>query len=145
MWVDIQLVCKYKLDKQIAAQSRAFFHGLSDIIDPKCELLGTGKRNRAEGPCSGLRMFDQQELRQLIGGEETLIDLDDLREHTVVSGFPNDDTIRMFWKVRRVAGLEILCLRVADAVVWTQVVKNFDQEERRALLRFVTSCSRPPL
>jgi ubiquitin-protein ligase E3 C len=33
----IQLVCKYKLDKQIAAQSRAFFAGLSDIIDQKCE------------------------------------------------------------------------------------------------------------
>lgn len=32
----IQLVCKYKLDKQIAAQSRAFFTGLSDIIDQKC-------------------------------------------------------------------------------------------------------------
>ena len=45
-------------------------------------------------------MFDQQELRQLIGGEETMIDLDDLREHTVVSGFPNDNTIRLFWKVR---------------------------------------------
>jgi ubiquitin-protein ligase E3 C len=35
--VDIQLVCKYKLDKQIAQQSRAFFNGLSDIIDPKCK------------------------------------------------------------------------------------------------------------
>jgi hypothetical protein len=33
----IQLVCKYKLDKQIAGQSRAFFNGLSDLIDPKCE------------------------------------------------------------------------------------------------------------
>jgi len=32
----IQLMCKYKLDKQIAAQSRAFFHGLSDLIDSKC-------------------------------------------------------------------------------------------------------------
>ena len=41
----IQLVCRYKLDKQIAAQSRAFFSGLSDIIDSKW-----------------LRMFDQQEL-----------------------------------------------------------------------------------
>jgi len=35
----IQLVCKYKLDKQIAAQSRAFFHGLSDLIDSKCMSL----------------------------------------------------------------------------------------------------------
>jgi len=27
---------------------------------------------------------------------------------------------------------------------WT-VVESFDQDQRRALLRFVTSCSRPPL
>ena len=33
----IQLVCKYKLDKQIAEQSRAFFRGLSDLIDSKCK------------------------------------------------------------------------------------------------------------
>ena len=103
---DIQLVCRYKLDKQIAAQSRAFSDGLSDIIDSKW-----------------LRMFDQQELRQLIGGEETLIDLDDLRAHVHVTGFPNDVTMKLFWRV----------------------VKRFTQEERRALLRFVTSCSRPPL
>lgn len=68
-------------------------------------------------------MFDQHELQQLIGGEETLIDIDDLRAHAVVSGFPSDNTIRLFWKV----------------------VKGFNQEQRRALLRFVTSCSRPPL
>nr|XP_018265401.1 ubiquitin-protein ligase E3 C [Kwoniella dejecticola CBS 10117]OBR87559.1 ubiquitin-protein ligase E3 C [Kwoniella dejecticola CBS 10117] len=102
----IQLVCKYKLDRQIYAQSRAFFNGLSDLIDPKW-----------------LRMFDQQELQQLIGGEETLIDIDDLRAHCHVDGFPNDITPRLFWKV----------------------VKGFSHEERRALLRFVTSCSRPPL
>ncbi|KAK8847462.1 hypothetical protein IAR55_005320 [Kwoniella newhampshirensis] len=102
----IQLVCKYKLDKQIAAQSRAFFNGLSDLVDAKW-----------------LRMFDQQELQQLIGGEETPIDIDDLRAHCDVNGFPNDVTPRLFWKV----------------------VKGFSQEERRALLRFVTSCSRPPL
>ena len=103
---DIQLVCRHKLDRQIAAQSRAFFSGLSEIIDSKW-----------------LRMFDQRELRQLIGGEETLIDLDDLRANCETSGFRTDDTMRMFWKV----------------------VKGFNQEERRALLRFVTSCSRPPL
>ncbi|WRT64716.1 uncharacterized protein IL334_001650 [Kwoniella shivajii] len=102
----IQLVCKYKLDRQIAAQSKAFFNGLSELIDAKW-----------------LRMFDQQELQQLIGGEETIIDIDDLRAHCSVDGFPNDITPRLFWKV----------------------VKGFSHEQRRALLRFVTSCSRPPL
>jgi len=104
--IDIQLVCRHKLDRQIAAQSRAFFSGLSDIIDSKW-----------------LRMFDQRELRQLIGGEETIIDLDDLRANCEVSGFKKDDTMRMFWRV----------------------VQSFDQVQRRALLSFTTSCSRPPL
>ncbi|WVQ98113.1 hypothetical protein IAU59_005235 [Kwoniella sp. CBS 9459] len=102
----IQLVCRYKLDKQIAAQSKAFFNGLSDLIDAKW-----------------LRMFDQQELQQLIGGEEAPIDIDDLRAHCSMDGFPDDTTPRLFW----------------------HVVKRFSQEEKRALLRFVTSCSRPPL
>ncbi|WVF69744.1 hypothetical protein IAT40_004523 [Kwoniella sp. CBS 6097] len=102
----IQLVCKYKLDKQIAAQSKAFFNGLSDLIDAKW-----------------LRMFDQQELQQLIGGEEAPIDIDDLRDHCSVDGFPNDTTPRLFW----------------------QVVKGLSHEQKKALLRFVTSCSRPPL
>ncbi|TYJ56005.1 hypothetical protein B9479_003247 [Cryptococcus floricola] len=102
----IQLVCKYKLDKQIAAQSKAFFLGLSDLIDAKW-----------------LRMFDQQELQQLIGGEETPIDLKDLRAHCHVDGFPNDTTPTLFWKV----------------------VGSFTEEQKRDLLRFVTSCSRPPL
>ncbi|WVQ75926.1 hypothetical protein IAR50_005561 [Cryptococcus sp. DSM 104548] len=102
----IQLVCKYKLDKQIAAQSKAFFLGLSDLIDSKW-----------------LRLFDQQELQQLIGGEETPIDLKDLRAHCHVDGFPNDTTPALFWKV----------------------VEKFTEEQKRDLLRFVTSCSRPPL
>ncbi|OCF32551.1 ubiquitin-protein ligase E3 C [Kwoniella heveanensis BCC8398] len=102
----IQLVCRYKLDKQIAAQSRAFFNGLSDLIDAKW-----------------LRMFDQQELQQLIGGEEAPIDIDDLRAHCSIDGFPDDTTPRLFW----------------------HVVKGFSQEQKKALLRFVTSCSRPPL
>lgn len=84
-------------------------------------------------------MFDQQELQQLIGGGETLIDLDDLRAHAVVSGFPTDDTIRLFWEVS--TGHP----RLKSYSSCEQVVKSFDQEQRRALLRFVTSCSRPPL
>lgn len=71
----------------------------------------------------GLRMFDQAELAQLIGGENTSIDMDDLREHSVVTGYPNDKTIKAFWAV----------------------VKAFKPEEKRALVKFVTSCARPPL
>ncbi|KAI0669125.1 HECT-domain-containing protein [Trametes maxima] len=72
-----------------------------------------------------LRMFNQQELQILLGGVDTPIDLDDLRAHTQYGGLYNDheDTIEIFWSV----------------------VKTFNQDERRKLLRFVTSCSRPPL
>lgn len=68
-------------------------------------------------------MFDPKELQELIGGEEKPIDVDDLRAHTTESGFINGDTTRLFWKV----------------------VKEFDQDQRRALVQFVTSCGRPPL
>ncbi|KAH7921617.1 HECT-domain-containing protein [Leucogyrophana mollusca] len=72
-----------------------------------------------------LRMFNQQELQILLGGVNAPIDLDDLREHTNYGGlYDNDEpTIQAFWKV----------------------IATFDQEQRRAFLRFVTSCSRPPL
>ncbi|KAG9127108.1 hypothetical protein FRC07_000668 [Ceratobasidium sp. 392] len=72
-----------------------------------------------------LRMFNQKELQMLIGGTPDPIDLDDLRENVVYGGLYDEshEVIRMFWKV----------------------VKDFNQDERRALLRFVTSCSRPPL
>ncbi|KZT24637.1 HECT-domain-containing protein [Neolentinus lepideus HHB14362 ss-1] len=72
-----------------------------------------------------LRMFNQQELQILLGGVDTPIDFDDLRKHTNYGGLYDDDheTIVMFWNV----------------------VNTFNQDQRRALLRFVTSCSRPPL
>lgn len=72
-----------------------------------------------------LRMFNQQELQILLGGVNSPIDLGDLRQHTQYGGLYNDQdpTIRAFWKV----------------------MESFDQEQKRAFLRFVTSCSRPPL
>ncbi|KAJ7830890.1 HECT-domain-containing protein [Mycena olivaceomarginata] len=72
-----------------------------------------------------LKMFNQQELQILIGGTDSPVDLDDLQGNTQYGGIfdSNHATIISFWRV----------------------VHSFDQEQRRALLRFVTSCSRPPL
>ncbi|KAI0295669.1 hypothetical protein B0F90DRAFT_1811438 [Multifurca ochricompacta] len=72
-----------------------------------------------------LRMFNQQELQVLLGGVNTPIDLEDLRRNTNYGGLYDDQepTIVAFWKV----------------------VESFDPEQRRALLRFVTSVGRPPL
>jgi len=102
----IQLVCDYKLNRQIAPQCEAFFNGLSDIIDPKW-----------------LRMFDQQELQTLVGGTESPIDVDDLQRNTAMPDGEDDLTYRLFWKV----------------------VGTFTQDQLKALLKFVTSCARPPL
>ncbi|KAG1720932.1 HECT-domain-containing protein [Suillus lakei] len=72
-----------------------------------------------------LRMFNQQELQILLGGVNAPVDVQDLRAHTQYGGlYDNDEpTIQTFWKV----------------------MEDFDQEQRRLFLRFVTSCSRPPL
>ncbi len=70
-------------------------------------------------------MFNPQEIQILMGGVDTLIDLKDLRANTKYGGLYDDQApgIQMFWSV----------------------IETFNQEERRALLRFATSCSRPPL
>lgn len=103
----IQLMCQYKLGRQFAAQSRAFFSGLAEMIDPRW-----------------LRMFDQAELAQLLGGEHADIDLADLKRHTHFSGFAADSsTPTAFWRV----------------------LESLNQEQRGKLVKFVTSCARPPL
>ncbi|KAL0961250.1 hypothetical protein HGRIS_006212 [Hohenbuehelia grisea] len=104
----ITLVADFRLTKQIKLQSEAFFEGLSDMVDPKW-----------------LRMFNQHEVQILLGGVNSPIDVDDLRNNAQYGGLydPNHPTIVAFWNV----------------------VETFDHEQRRALLRFVTSCSRPPL
>ncbi|XP_077347271.1 ubiquitin-protein ligase E3C [Lithobates pipiens] len=72
-----------------------------------------------------LRMFDQQEIQVLISGAQVPICLDDLKAFTNYSGGYSADhpVIKIFWRV----------------------VENFTDEEKRKLLKFVTSCSRPPL
>ncbi|XP_063395378.1 ubiquitin-protein ligase E3C [Cydia fagiglandana] len=72
-----------------------------------------------------LRMFSCRELQLLISGAEVPIDLDDLRAHTQYAGgfSATHPTVQWFWKV----------------------VENFADAQRRQLLKFVTSCSRPPL
>ncbi|XP_016016446.2 ubiquitin-protein ligase E3C isoform X5 [Rousettus aegyptiacus] len=72
-----------------------------------------------------LRMFDQQEIQVLISGAQVPISLEDLRSFTNYSGGYSADhpVIKVFWRV----------------------VEGFTDEEKRKLLKFVTSCSRPPL
>ncbi|XP_013176947.1 PREDICTED: ubiquitin-protein ligase E3C [Papilio xuthus] len=72
-----------------------------------------------------LRMFSCRELQLLISGAEVPIDLDDLKRNTHYAGGFSEThpTVQAFWKV----------------------VEGFTDSQRRQLLKFVTSCSRPPL
>lgn len=72
-----------------------------------------------------LRMFSYRELQTLISGAEHEINVDDLARCTKYgNGFDEDHpTIQIFWKV----------------------VRSLTEPQKRCLLKFVTSCSRPPL
>ncbi|KAJ1909864.1 ubiquitin-protein ligase (E3) [Tieghemiomyces parasiticus] len=76
-------------------------------------------------PATWLRLFGPHELQTLISGAAVPIDLVDLQAHTVYAGDYTADhpVIQSFWRVLR----------------------SFDETDKQRLLRFVTSCSRPPL
>ena len=82
----------------------------------------------------------------LLGGVNTPIDIEDLKRHTNYGGLFNDQepTIRAFWKVRQSRAYVLFMLQIFIGF-FSQVVEGFDGEQRRALLRFVTSVGRPPL
>ena len=77
-----------------------------------------------------LSMFNQSELQRLIGGDSSEIDVSDLRANTTYSGLyvVGDDeeehpTIKIFW----------------------DVLRNMDDQDRKKVLKFVTSTPRAPL
>ena len=92
------------------------------------------------------RMFNQQELQILLGGVNSPIDLDDLRAHTQYGGLYSDQepTIQVFWRVS-INSTIAAYVNLLTETNGLQVVNSFNHEQRRALLRFATSCSRPPL
>lgn len=72
-----------------------------------------------------LQMFNNKELQVLISGAQIPVDVRDLKLHTNYTGgyTPDHPTIVSFWKI----------------------VDEFSDQQRSQLLKFVTSCSRPPL
>jgi ubiquitin-protein ligase E3 C len=72
-----------------------------------------------------LRLFNFHELESLISGTVEVIDVADWRRYTVYSGEYNENhpAIQTFW----------------------EVVDDFDEDNKRKLLKFATSRSRPPL
>ncbi|KAI9023366.1 hypothetical protein DFJ74DRAFT_668881 [Hyaloraphidium curvatum] len=76
-------------------------------------------------PDSWLRFFSPLELQRLLSGEGTDFDVAELRACAAYEGGYSDahPTIRALW----------------------EVVDSYDSEDRKRFLRFVTSCSRPPV
>ncbi|XP_968359.1 ubiquitin-protein ligase E3C [Tribolium castaneum] len=76
-------------------------------------------------PLLWLKLFNHNELQVIIGGDTQEIDLSDLKAHTVYGGeFTADHpTVNLFWKI----------------------LNTFTDTQKKMLLKFVTSCSRPPL
>jgi ubiquitin-protein ligase E3 C len=75
-------------------------------------------------------MFNQSELQTLLGGDASEIDVDDLRHNTLYGGVysigddgEEHDTIKDFW----------------------EVMYRLDDQERRMVLKYVTSTPRGPL
>ncbi|XP_041923667.1 ubiquitin-protein ligase E3C [Alosa alosa] len=106
----------------------AYIHLVADYrlnkqIRPHCLAFRQGLANVVN--LEWLRMFDQQEIQVLISGARVPICLDDLKKFTNYSGgySATHPVIKIFW----------------------EVVESFTDDEKRKLLKFVTSCSRPPL
>jgi ubiquitin-protein ligase E3 C len=59
-------------------------------------------------------MFNQQELQILLGGVNSPIDLEDLRQNTQYGGLYDNEhpTIELFWKVRTYARLRFCMLNL---------------------------------
>ncbi|XP_030554111.1 ubiquitin-protein ligase E3C [Drosophila novamexicana] len=92
-------------------------------IKRHCKAFRKGLSNVL--PIEWLYMFSNKELQILISGAEIPIDLEDLKKHCKYGGeyTPEHPSIVAFW----------------------EAVEGFDDLQRRQLLKFVTSCSRPPL
>lgn len=104
---------RYRLQHHPKVVTDAFLKGLGQMIEPMW-----------------LAMFNQKELQWLIGGDDSELDLADLRRNTDLSGIyqrgddPQDHpTIELFWNV----------------------LKEMDDKDRREILRFATSTPRAPL
>ena len=76
-------------------------------------------------PPGWLRLFSAPELQRLVNGDDAPVDVGDLRKHT-----------------RYAAGYNAMSPTVRD--LWA-VVGEMGRDDRALFLKFVTSCSRPPL
>ncbi|EDO08662.1 HECT-domain (ubiquitin-transferase) family protein [Babesia bovis T2Bo] len=76
-------------------------------------------------PLDWIQMFTPHELVHVISGADNAVDINDMRKNTTYSGGYTS---------------------YSNVIVWFwELMNDFDEEERRTFLWFVTSCRRPPL
>jgi ubiquitin-protein ligase E3 C len=104
-------------------------------------------------------MFNQQEIATLVGGTDEPVDVEDLRRNTVrfrCLPFPTHllFPLSFFLALPRPTADTLISQVYAGwpadentptITAFWDAVRSFDAAERAALVRFVTSCERPPL
>jgi len=105
----IHHMAHFKMHRQIATQVAAFRNGFRSVIQP-----------------DWLSLFSGPEVQRLISGDNSPIDLKDLRRNTSYYGGFHDSHRVVTW-------------------LWEVLEKDFTDKEKSMFLKFVTSCSKPPL
>jgi len=105
----IHHMAHFKMHRQIATQVAAFRNGFRSVIS--LDWLG---------------LFSGPEVQRLISGDNSPIDLKDLRRNTSYYGGFHDSHRVVAW-------------------LWEVLEKDFTDKEKSMFLKFVTSCSKPPL
>uniref|UniRef100_A0A1A9WT99 Ubiquitin-protein ligase E3B n=1 Tax=Glossina brevipalpis TaxID=37001 RepID=A0A1A9WT99_9MUSC len=110
-------------NKLVYIHYMAYFH-MNTQIREQTQAFNRGFRGIVNP--EWLSLFSPPELQRLISGDTVPLDLKDLRKHTQYYGGFHDS--------HRVVGW-----------LWDILSKDFTEEERKLFLKFVTSCSKPPL
>ncbi|KAF6777588.1 hypothetical protein AHF37_02724 [Paragonimus kellicotti] len=127
----VHRVARFRMYKQIRAQTASFIRGFYSILNP-----------------DWLTMFSPLELQKLISGDNISVNVDDLRQNTRYSGgfHSNHRVIKWLWDILRrdFTDEERGLFLKANILRYHPVVA---QKNYKILLPigFVTSCSRPPL
>uniref|UniRef100_A0A915LCB2 HECT-type E3 ubiquitin transferase n=1 Tax=Romanomermis culicivorax TaxID=13658 RepID=A0A915LCB2_ROMCU len=130
-----RILGKLIFENQLAELPLAKFF-LDRLLAHDVDSIDTEIKEQVESFCEGLasmidldwlRMFSPNELQMIISGDERTFDVDDLKNNTTIAittdEADSDQVVGMFWKV----------------------IRSFNNDLRRKLLKFVSGCSRPPL
>ncbi|XP_059216433.1 ubiquitin-protein ligase E3B [Stomoxys calcitrans] len=110
-------------NKLVYIHYMAYFH-MNTQIREQTQAFNRGFRSIVNP--EWLSLFSPPELQRLISGDTVPLDLRDLRKHTQYYGGFHDSHRVIGW-------------------LWDILAKDFSEEEKKLFLKFVTSCSKPPL